>query len=240
MFSVLFSLIHAYLTISLRANQVVSGLALTMLGVGLSSYFGTPLIGQPLSIQFKVIPIPILCQIPFIGEIFFKHNILVYSSYIFTIVIWIFLYKTRIGLQIRAVGEAPLSSETMGVNVAKIRYLATIFGGFMSGLAGAYLALSYTPLWVDDMTSGRGWIAIALVIFSNWNPIIAIGGAYLFGSLEALQLRLQAIGVELPIFLLSTIPYLFTIIFLIIINIFKKGSNVPKSLGLPFFKEERK
>ncbi len=235
----LMALIHGFLSISLRANQVVSGLALTMFGTGISSYFGKDLVGKTLSKSFDNISIPILHNIPVIGEIFFNQNILVYFSYLLPFVLFFLFKKTNWGLAIRSSGEKPLAAEIMGIKVTKVRYLCVFFGGVICGLSGAYLSLAYTPLWVNGMTSGRGWIAIALVIFANWNPLIAFGGAYLFGGLEAMQLRMQAVGIHISSNLLNTIPYLFTILILVIISIRGKKSNLPESLGLPYFREER-
>lgn len=239
----LMALIHAFITITMRANQVVSGLALTMFGGGMSAYFGKDLVGVTLSARvmqaIEPIPIPVLNKIPILGDILFNHNILVYISFVIPFAAWYVLNKTRWGLAIRSSGEEPLSSEIMGIKVIKVRYISTVVGGIFCGIGGAYLSVFYTPLWIQGMTSGRGWITIALVIFSNWNPLAAFGGAYLFGGLEALQLRLQALGFNVPTFLLATIPYLFTIIFLLLITLKGTHSNLPKNLGLPYFRESR-
>jgi simple sugar transport system permease protein len=239
----LMALIHAFITITMRANQVVSGLALTMFGGGLSAYFGKDLVGLTLSAKvmqaIEPVPIPVLNKIPILGDILFNHNILVYISFVIPFAAWYVLNKTRWGLAIRSSGEEPLSSEIMGIKVIKVRYISTVVGGIFCGIGGAYLSVGYTPLWIQGMTAGRGWITIALVIFSNWNPLIAFGGAYLFGGLEALQLRLQALGFNVPTFLLATTPYLFTIIFLLLITLKGTRSNLPKNLGIPYFRESR-
>lgn len=235
----LMGLIHAFMTISMRANQVVSGLALTMFGQGVSSFFGIDLVGKTLPISFETIEIPLLSKLPLIGKILFSHNILVYIAFILPFIVWYIFNKTKWGLSIRSSGEEPLSSEIMGVKVIKVRYIATIVGGMLVGISGAYLSVGYSKLWVEGMTAGRGWITIALVIFSNWNPLIAYGGAYLFGGLSALGLNLQKLNIAFPIILLKSIPYLFTILFLLVISLKGKRSNLPKALGLSYFRESR-
>ncbi len=235
----LLSLIFAFLTITLRTNQYVTGIALTTFGTGLSAMLGEELIGKSLSHHLPNLAIPLLSKIPLIGLVFFDQNILVYLSYVLVICAWIFLNKTKYGLGVKSAGEEPLASEIMGIHVIKIRYLCTIFGGFLAGIAGAYLSLCYTPFWVEKMTSGKGWIVIALVIFANWNPYYAFGGAFLFGILEAMQPRLQAMGFHVPTFLLNTIPYLATIVFLLYVNLRGRISQTPKSLGIPYFRENR-
>lgn len=235
----LMGLIHAFMTITLRANQVVSGLALTMFGTGTSAFFGTSLVGKTLDVSFKQIPIPILSKIPVLGEIMFKHNILVYIAFVLPFIIWYIFTKTRWGLALRASGEEPLSSEIMGIHVTKVRYIATIVGGMFVGVSGAYLSIGYAHLWVEGMSAGRGWITIALVIFSNWNPLISYGGAYLFGGLTQLGLNLQKFNIQFPIILLKSIPYIFTILFLLVISLRGKRSNLPKALGESYFRESR-
>ena len=227
------------MTISLRANQVVSGLALTMFGTGASAFFGIDMVGKTLVKSFEPIHIPILSKIPVIGQILFQHNILVYCAYVIPIIIWYIFNRTRWGLALRSSGEEPLSSEIMGIKVIKVRYIATIVGGVLIGLSGAYLSLAYSKLWVEGMTAGRGWITIALVIFANWNPLIAYGGAYLFGGLTQLGLNLQKFNIAFPLILLKSIPYVFTLLFLLIISLKGKRSNSPKALGLAYFRESR-
>lgn len=232
-------LIHAFMTITMRANQVVSGLALTMFGTGVSAFFGKGLVGKTLKVSFEIIEIPVLAKIPVLGDVFFQHNILVYIAFVLPFIIWYVFTKTKWGLALRAAGEEPLSCEIMGVHVTKVRYWATIIGGMLVGISGAYLSVGYARLWVEGMSNGRGWITIALVIFSNWNPLIAYGGAYLFGGLTQLGLNLQKFNIAFPIILLKSIPYLFTIIFLLIISLKGKRSNLPKSLGISYFRESR-
>ncbi|MEA1971727.1 MAG: ABC transporter permease [Candidatus Cloacimonadota bacterium] len=235
----LMGLVHAFMTITMRANQVVSGLALTMFGTGTSAFFGSGLVGKTLENSFHKIAIPILHKIPVLGDIFFKHNILVYIAFVLPFIIWYIFTKTTWGLDLRAVGEEPLSSEIMGIHVTKVRYIATVVGGMLVGVSGAYLSVGYSNLWVEGMSAGRGWITVALVIFANWNPLIAYGGAYLFGGLTQLGLNLQKFDIDFPIILLKSIPYIFTLLFLLIISLRGKRSNLPKALGESYFRESR-
>ncbi|MBP8000947.1 MAG: ABC transporter permease [Chloroflexi bacterium] len=241
-------LVHAFLTITLRADQVVSGLAMTLFGTGLSSFLGqrlgpegAPLVGM-IGPRFEEIQIPVLSQIPFLGETFFNHDIMVYLMYLFVPLSWYFLYKTRPGLHLRAVGESPQTADAMGVDVFNLRYLYTIVGGMLIGLGGAHLSLAYTPGWTENLTGGRGWIVIALVIFATWDPARAVIGALLFGGVNAIQFRLQASGTTIPASLLNMTPYLLTIIVLVMITwfeSFRKRVGAPAALGLPYMREER-
>lgn len=240
--------IHAFLTISLRADQVVSGLALTLFGTGLASFVGqrlgpggAPLVGL-IGPRFSDAPIPLLSNIPFIGQALFNQDILVYLMYIFVPVSAYFLYKTRPGLHLRAIGESPQTADAMGVNVFALRYLYTIGGGMLVGLGGAHLSLAYTPGWTENLTGGRGWIVIALVIFATWDPARAVVGALLFGGVNAIQFRLQAIGTTIPASLLNMLPYILTIVVLVLITwfeAFRKRVGAPAALGLPYMREER-
>ncbi len=242
------ALIHAFLTISLRADQVVSGLALTLLGTGLASFLGqrlgpggTPLVGL-IGPRFNERPIPILGDIPLVGPTLFDQDMLSYLMYLFVPVSWYFLYKTRSGLHLRAIGDSPQTADAMGVNVFSLRYLYTVLGGMLVGLGGAHLSLSYTPGWTENLTGGRGWIVIALVIFATWDPARAVIGALLFGGVNAIQFRLQASGTTIPASLLNMLPYFFTIVVLVIITwgeAFRKRVGAPAALGLPYMREER-
>ena len=211
----LVALIHAFLTITLRANQVVSGLAITLFGAGLSSFIGKSYVGKILSQSFKPFAIPGLSEIPYIGPIVFKHDALVYLSYILVIVVYWYIYKTTPGLKMRALGENPAAADAMGINVFALRYIYVLLGGALCGVAGAYLSLAYAPSWLENMTAGRGWIAVALVIFALWNPVRALIGAYLFGGIDALGFHLQVVGVPISVFLLNMLPYIFTIVVLV-------------------------
>jgi len=235
------SLIHAFLTVTLRANQVVSGIALTIFGTGVSGLFGKNLVGIPAQ-GFKPLPIPVLSKIPLLGDILFDQDILVYFSYILIPLTYYYIFKTRAGLELRSVGENPRTADSMGINVTWIRYFYVFAGGLLCGLGGVYLSLAYTPMWVQDMSAGRGWVAIALVIFATWNPLKAAFGAYLFGGVEALQLRIQAMGIaSIPAPLLKMLPYIFTILVLLIATSGKARRRLggPASLGIPYVREER-
>lgn len=234
-------LIHAFLTISMGTNQVVSGLALSLFGSGLSALLGRNYIGETIS-GINPVHLFFLGDIPLIGPIFFRHDILVYLSYALIPFLCWFLFRTRAGMNLRAVGENPRAADAMWLSVVKIRYLYTLLGGGLVGLAGGYLSVVYTQMWVEGMTAGRGWIAVALVIFGTWHPARAAIGAYLFGGVEALQLRMQAAGSSVPASLLLMLPYLMTLIVLTVISIRKgkgTGLGAPAALGNPFRREER-
>lgn len=236
----LMSLIHAFLTVTLRANQVVSGLALGIFGTGLSGYLGKDYVGVRAEHIFTKLSIPGLSDIPFLGPIMFKQDILVYISYLMIPLAAFFLYKTKKGLFLRALGENPAAIDAVGVSVFKLRYIYTMIGGALAGLGGAYLSLAYAPSWLENMTAGRGWIAVALVIFALWDPWRALMGSYLFGGIDALGFHLQVIGVHTSIFLLNMLPYIFTIVVLVLV-IARKGGRLaaPKALGIPYDREER-
>jgi simple sugar transport system permease protein len=237
----LMGLIHAFLCVSLNGNQVVSGLALTMFGTGVSSLLGRNYIGVTVQ-GLQSWSIPVVSDIPVIGNVIFSQDALVYLSFILVAAIYFFLNSTRPGLNLRAVGDNTHAADAMGLPVVRIRYLYTIIGAGIVAIGGAYMSIAYNKFWAETMTSGRGWIAVAMVIFSMWNPIQAALGAYLFGGIEALQLRLQAVGTPIPMAVLLAMPYVITLIVLIIISI-RKGSGVkagaPASLGVPFYREER-
>ncbi len=237
----LFALIHAVLSVSLRANQVVSGLALVLFATGVSGLFGRPYVGQPI-LGLPTLPIPGLADLPVLGPILFRHDAVVYASYLLAPAAWLFLYRTRAGLHLRAVGESPETADAMGVPVFAIRYAATLAGGALIGLGGAYLSLAYTPLWIEQMSAGRGWIAIALVIFAAWNPLKAFPGAYLFGGIDAIQLRIQAAGAHVSPHLLLALPYLVTILVLALAETprARRRLGIPAALGLPYAREERR
>ncbi len=241
--------IHAFLSVTLRADQVVSGLALTLFGIGLSSFLGQRLgpDGKPLvglvGPKFSEAPIPGLSQIPVVGEALFSQDLLVYLMYLLVPVASYLLYRTRLGLHLRAVGESPDTADAMGVSVARVRYLATIGGGMLMGLGGAHLSLAYTPGWTENLTGGRGWIAIALVIFATWDPFRAVLGAILFGGVNAIQFRLQAAGGSvIPAAVLAMMPYTLTVIVLTVITVYENVSRrlgAPAALGIPYVRGER-
>jgi len=233
--------VHAFLSITMRANQVVTGLALTLFGTGLSSLIGRPFIGVPLPATFADISVPLLSQIPWLGQVFFMHDPLVYVTYFLVPLVWVFLYWTRPGMNVQAVGEDPAAADAVGINVNLVRYVCVVVGGMLAGLGGAYLTLALAPVWLDGMTAGRGWIAIALVIFAVWNPLRAMAGAYLFGGVAALGFRIQIIGLPISAFVLQMMPYIFTIIVLIFVTYQGrvKRLGAPGALGLHFDREER-
>jgi ABC-type uncharacterized transport system permease subunit len=240
--------VHAFLTVTMRADQVVSGLAMTLFGTGLASFMGqrlgpnqTTMVGLQ-GPSFERISIPILSDIPILGPSFFKMDLLVYALYIITPLMWFFIKKNQLGLHLRAVGEKPAAADAMGISVSKTRYLATIFGAVLMSVAGAHLSLGYLQGWADNITGGRGWIAIALVIFATWDPFRAVIGAMLFGGINAIQFRMQAAGTTIPATLLNMMPYLFTVVVLVVITwweAFRKRIGAPAALGLPYVREER-
>jgi general nucleoside transport system permease protein len=229
------SVVFALLTLGLAVNQVATGLALTILGIGLSGLIGAGFVGQRITLA-PHLHIPLLTDIPFVGHILFGQDAFVYFSILLVAGIWWFLYRTRGGLILRAVGESHTSAHALGYPVLKIRLLAVLFGGGCAGLAGAYLPLAYTPFFIPGMTAGRGWIALALVVFSSWRPIRLVGGAYLFGAVTILQLHAQAFGLGIPSQLMTALPYLATVIVLVLISRTRgaAGSAAPASLGMVF------
>ncbi|MCP4185121.1 MAG: ABC transporter permease [Hyphomicrobiales bacterium] len=249
----LFSLLFAFLTITLVANQVATGLALTILGLGLSGLIGEAYVGQP-GVKMLPIIIPGLSQLPLVGKLLFSQDAIFYFSIILLVAINWFLFRSRAGLTLRSVGDNHTSAHSLGIDVIRIRYLAVMFGGACSGLAGAHLALVYVPQWVEGMTAGRGWIALALVVFASWRPWRIMLGAYLFGAVTIAQLHIQAIDIKLLSFLpsplyyvmeliksipsqfLSALPYIATIIVLVIISKNRRLTlvNTPASLGKGF------
>jgi len=229
------SLVFAVVTLSLLANQVATGLALSLFGVGLSAFVGLPYISVVIE-GLKPLSWPALTSLPVVGELVFGLNPLVYLSLALFVVVELFLHRTRAGLILRAVGESPQAAHAIGYPVIAIRYAAVLFGGACAGLGGAYLAVAYTPLWVEGMTAGRGWIALALVVFATWKPLRVLVGAYLFGGVTLAQFQAQAAGVEIPSQLLAMLPYLATIVVLAIISRDAAliRQNAPASLGRPF------
>jgi len=229
------SLIFGVLTLSLMANQVASGLALSLFGIGLSAFVGLDYVSVVIE-PITPVDLPILTNLPVVGKLLFGHNPLVYLSIVLLMAIQWFLYRTRAGLIVRAVGESPQSAHAIGFPVARIRYCAVMFGGACAGMGGAYMAVAYTPLWVEGMTAGRGWIALALVVFAAWKPWRILAGAYLFGGVTLAQFQAQGIGVDIPSQYLSMLPYLATIVVLAIISRDAAAIrlNAPASLGKPF------
>lgn len=231
----LFSLIFAFMVLTLVTNQVATGLALTLLGLGLSGMIGEAFVGLP-GVKMGAVSIPVLSDIPVVGRILFGQDPLFYVSIALVVGVMWFLFRTRAGLMLRAVGDSHGSAHALGIKVIVIRYLAVMFGGACAGLAGAYLSLVYTPQWVENMSAGRGWIALALVVFASWRPLRILAGAYLFGAVSIGQLHVQAIGIAIPSQLLSSLPYLATVVVLVLISRNRRLTmmNTPASLGRPF------
>jgi ABC-type uncharacterized transport system permease subunit len=229
------SAVFALLTLGLAVNQVAAGLALTILGIGLSGLIGAGFVGEKIT-PAPDLAIPILTGLPFIGRILFGQDLFVYFSVGLVAAIWWFLYRTRAGLVLRAIGDNHTSAHALGYPVLKIRTLAVLFGGACAGLGGAFLPLAYTPFFIPGMTAGRGWIALALVVFSSWLPGRLVGGAYLFGAVTILQLHAQGLGLGIPSQLMSSLPYIATVVVLVLISRARvtAGSAAPASLGLVF------
>lgn len=229
------SALFGFLVLVLVTNQVATGLALTILGLGISGMIGEAFIGVP-GLRLPELYIPVLSEIPFIGPVFFQQDALVYASFALVgLVAWV-LFRTRIGLVLRAVGDNHGSAHALGYSVVKVRFLAVLFGGGCAGLAGAYMSLAYTPQWVENMTAGRGWIALALVVFASWLPLRVVAGAYLFGAVTVLTFHAQAIGAGIPSQFLSSLPYIATIVVLVLISANRRLTlvNTPACLGKPF------
>ena len=241
---VLGAMIFGFVTITLRANQIVTGLTLTMFGTGFAGFIGTPIIGtrapEKIISTFVKVKIPLLGDIPVIGEILFNQDYMIYITYVLIVVVGIYLYKTRYGLNGSMVGENPRAADSLGISVIKYRYIHLAIGGVLCGLAGGYLSLIYVPAWQDSIISGRGWIAVALVIFSKWNPYRAFLGALFFGGLNIVGFRLQQFDLPVSIYVLDSLPYVMTIIVLVLDSMRRKArGNAPQSLGVPYFREER-
>ena len=239
------ALILAFLVITLRANQIVSGLALTILAgaAGLSSYLGNDfnLADDPARYAFEPVNAFGLGDLPIIGPTVFEQTWLVYASWVCVVVVGFYLARTRPGLNVRAVGESPAAADAMGIGVTKYRYLHTLAGGAFAGVGGACFSLMLTPQWVDGLTAGAGWIAIALVIFAFWRADLCLVGAYVFGAFSALPFTLQARGVTITPQLFQALPYVMTIVVLVLVSsgIGKRRLGAPGSLGTPYIREER-
>lgn len=225
------SLLHGVICLIFQGNQTVSGLALTIFGVGLADYLGTPYIGT-VTTGFQPFVTPILGSIPFIGPVFFSLDAMVNLSYVVVPVLWLFLNRTSWGLNMCAAGEYPAAVTAAGLDPVLMRWIGIFVGGFLVGLGGAYLSLAYTHTWTFNLTAGRGWIAVALVIFAFWRPGRAMFGAYLFGGIMALQLRLQALGATFPSSIMMMLPYVLTIVVLLWSSSRGYGRATPAALGI--------
>lgn len=229
------SLLFGVLALTFLTNQYAAGLALAIFGSGVSAFVGRNFGSAPIE-ALKPLDIPVLSQLPVIGPMFFRFDAMVYFALVLFAAISWFLYRTKAGLVLRTMGESPETSHAIGYPVVRIRYMAVLFGGLMAGLAGAYLSVAYTPLWVENMTSGKGWISLALVVFATWRPLRVLLGAWLFGGMTILQLQGQALGLAVPSELLSALPYLATIVVLVLISRNRQmlALHFPASLAKPF------
>lgn len=241
----LLALLHAFVTVTLRADQVVSGLALSFLGAGMSAVLGAGLVEVRQAPRLPAFNIPILSEIPWLGPIFFQHNVVVYLGFLIAPLAWFYIYRTRAGLELRAIGEYPAAADVLGISVYRQRYFYVMVGGIFAGLGGAALSLAITPLWVEGVTAGQGWIAVGLVIFAGWDPVRAAIGSYLFGAIRRLPLDMQNLAFFLRSphlgYFLNMLPYLFTIIVLILGSreALRRRIGTPAALGMPYVREER-
>lgn len=238
------ALIYAVITVTFRGNQVVTGLVLTIFGTGVAGFIGKSVSGniipQSVSDAFAPYAIPVLSDIPIIGKALFDQSFYVQLAIIVAVLAYIYIKKTKWGLNMRAVGENPAAADASGINVTLYKYVHILIGGFLCGMGGAYLSVVFLTTWQDNVTAGAGWIAVALIIFSTWNPLKAILAAYLFGMLKGLNFKMQGWGIQIPSQFLEMLPYVATVIVLIFITLRKKKENQPpKSLGDPYFREER-
>jgi len=232
---VLLAALFALVALGCNANQVATGLALTIFGIGLSSFVGAAWVGKPLA-GFEPVALPLLGALPVLGKVLFSQDLMVYLSFaLFALIAWALL-KSRIGLVLQAVGENPDAASAMGLPVLRVRTLAVLFGGAMAGMAGAYLSLAYTPMWAENMTAGRGWIALALVVFASWRVFRVLLGAYLFGLASILHLVAQGVGLAIPANLLAMLPYVATILVLVLLSrdAVRTRLFAPVSLGQPW------
>ena len=238
------SFIFAFLTVTLRANQVVTGLTLTIFGTGFASFMGKSYVGmvvpQGIKDVFVKLHLPLLGDIPFIGPIFFRQDVFVYLGYALVILTTIYFYRTKWGLNLKAVGENAASADASGINVMLYKYAHICVGGALCGLGGAYMSLVMMSVWVENVVAGRGWIAVALVIFASWNPIKAFIGAFLFGGLSILGFRLQSMGIHISQYWVDMLPYGATILIIILSTQKNRKENQPPAdLGVAYFREER-
>ncbi len=231
--------VHAFFSVTLRSNQIISGLGVTIAATGLSALIGRSVVGVPAQARFREVDVPGLAGIPGIGEIFFEHHSLVYVGFVLAPLVWWALRRTRVGLHLRACGENPAAADAMGVSVTAYRYGAVVFGGAMAGLAGASLTLAEVGNWTENMTAGRGFIALALVIFATWDPLRVMLGAFFFGALDVLAFRAQIVGVDVPATILGMIPYVATILVLIAVTVLgaHRGLRAPRALGEAYVRE---
>ncbi len=234
-------LIFAVLTISLHGNQIVCGLAMVIFGTGVSTLIGNPYVGTPVPQSFDAVAIPLLSKIPVLGPVIFNQDVLTYIALILVFVVWYFLFRTKPGLHLRSVGESPGTADALGINVTLTRYIYVIIGSALVGLGGAQLSLAFTKVWIENMAAGRGWVAVAIVVFAGWNPQKALLGAVLFGIVQALGFRLQVIGISFPPDFINMLPYFLPIVVLCIeaAKTHRKKAAGPEALGVPYIRESR-
>ena len=233
--------LYAFFTVTMQANQVVCGLALVIIGFGISGLLGRPIFGLTSTAVFRTLPIPGLSEIPVIGDILFNQNLLVYALYFIVPIVSFYIYKTRPGLALRAVGENPAAMDAVGISATRIRYVHVIIGSALVALGGAYITLAFTPTWVTGITAGKGWIAVALVIFSGLKPHNLVLGAILFGAVEIMGMHMQMLGVGISSFIVSMFPYICTVLVLIVStgNFRKSSYSTPAALGKHYDREDR-
>ncbi|MFZ2501112.1 MAG: ABC transporter permease [Nocardioides sp.] len=234
--------VHAFLSITLRASQIVSGLSLTIFGTGVATFIGKSIEGQPLKPSLPVIGWGPLADIPVLGPVLFDQDIMIYGVALLSVLIWFYLHRTRTGLALRAVGESPATADSMGINVTVMRYFHTVIGGVLAGAAGAYLILQVVPSWSQaGTTSGLGWIALALVVFASWDPVRVLLGAFLFGFSRQLNFYFQGKGVDIPAEFLAMLPYVLAIVVLVLWGSrdLRRNAGAPAALGLPYVRDER-
>jgi simple sugar transport system permease protein len=241
---ILLGLLFSLLTVTIRADHVVAGLALVLFGDGISRFAGHGLVAVEVRQSLRAVPVPLLADIPALGQILFRQNLLVYFSYVMVVMVWYFLYRTRPGLALRAAGEKPSAVDVVGWNVFRIRYLSVIFGAAMAGLAGAFLSVAYLNSWAEGMTAGRGWVALALVIFAGWHPVKLLGGAYLFGFAYILIAQSQVLGgvfYQVSTYVMQMFPYLMAIAVLAVMGrrAMRRRVGAPAALAMPYVREER-
>jgi len=233
--------LHAFLTVTLRANQIVSGLAMTLFGGGLSAYLGKTITGMPLPGAVPKVDLAFLDGVPVVGPILGHLDVFTWGSLVLVVALHLYLNHTSWGLHLRAVGDNPATADVMGIRVQAFRYGCVIIGAMLMGLGGANLLMVFSPTWIEGMTAGRGWIAVALIIFARWNPVYALGAAYFFGLLDTLGFRFQLAGSSIPSYFLKMIPYIITIAVLILVGWRTKNklSGSPQALGVPYIREQR-
>jgi len=237
----LLGLLHAFLTVTLRANQIVSGLAMTLFGTGLSAYLGKAITGQPLPGSVPKIDLGWLDPVPILGPVMAHLDVFTWASLVIVVLLYLYIEHTSWGLHLKAIGDNPATADVMGIRVQGFRYGCVIVGSMLMGLGGANLLMVFSPTWIEGMTAGRGWIAVALIIFARWNPLWALAAAYFFGLLDSIGFRMQLAGATVSPYFLKMLPYLLTIAVLILVGWRTKHklSGSPLALGVPYIREQR-